>query len=75
MNTETGAGWDSLGVGFLQQGAPELLFFWGAEEDQIVVHSGQQVIDLYVLPLTVLPELHGERDREMWMALFPLQCC
>lgn len=52
---------DSLGVGLLQQGAPELLLFWGAEVDQVVALSWQQVVYLHLLPLTVLPEL--QRDR------------
>lgn len=47
----------SLGVGFLQQGAPELVVVRGVEEDQTVPEGGQSVIHHHVQPLTVLPEL------------------
>lgn len=56
----------SLGIGFLQQCAPELIVVGGVEEDQAVPEGGQAVIDHHVQPLTVLPELvsrprHGDK--------------
>lgn len=47
----------SLGIGFLQQRAPELVVVGGVEEDQAVPERGQTVIDHDVQPFTVLPEL------------------
>lgn len=47
----------SLGVGFLQQGAPELVVVGRVQEDQAVPEGGQSVIDHHVQPLAVLPEL------------------
>lgn len=54
---------DSLGVGLFQEGAPELMSIWGVEVNQLVVHSGQQVVDPHLLPLAVLPELATGGDR------------
>lgn len=62
MHTPPG---DSLGIGLFQQGAPELVSIWGAEVNQLVVHSGQQVVYPHLLPLAVLPELsRGGRQRQ-----------
>lgn len=47
----------SLGIGFLQQCAPELIVVSRVEEDQAVPEGGQAVIDHDIQPLTVLPEL------------------
>lgn len=57
-------GMHSLGVGLLQQGAPELVAFRGAEVDQLVVLSRQQVVYPHLLPLTVLPELQTDRQKQ-----------
>lgn len=56
----------SLSIGFLQQCAPELIVISRVEEDQAVLEGGQAVINHYVQPLTVLPELvararHGDK--------------
>lgn len=52
----------SLGVGFLQQCAPELTVVSGMEEDQAVPEGGQAVIDHDIQPLAVLPELVPGQD-------------
>lgn len=54
---------DSLGIGLFQEGAPELISIWGAEVNQLVVHSGQQVVYPHLLPLAILPELATGGDR------------
>lgn len=53
----------SLGVGFFQQGAPELAVVGGVEEDQAVLEGGQPVIDDHIQPLAVLPELLAGAER------------
>lgn len=53
-------GGHSLGIGFLQQGAPELSVVGRVEEDQAVLEGGQPVIDDHVQPLAVLPELSAK---------------
>lgn len=55
-----------LGIGFLQQCAPELIVVGRVEEDQAIPEGGQAVINHHVQPLTVLPELvprarHGDK--------------
>lgn len=54
---------DSLGIGLFQEGAPELMSIRGVEVNQLVVHSGQQVVYPHLLPLAVLPELARGGDR------------
>lgn len=64
-HTHTHTHMDLLGIGFLQEGAPELIFSWRTKVDQFVVQSGQQVIYPHLLPLPIHPELWGrERERE-----------
>lgn len=55
----------SLGVGFFQQGAPELIVVSRVEENQAVPEGGQAVIDHHIQPLTVLPELLPRKKTEM----------
>lgn len=60
---------NSLGVSLLQQGAPELVFVWGAEVDKLVALSGQQVVYPHLLPLSVLPELQRERGSGVFVTV------
>ena len=48
---------NSLGVGLLQQGAPEILAMGGVHEYQLVVPSGQPVVHDHVQPVPKLPKL------------------
>lgn len=52
--------WDSLGVGLLQQSAPELGALRRVHEQELPVLGGQQVIHHHVHPLAELPDLGGE---------------
>lgn len=47
----------SLGIGFLEQGAPELVAFGRVHKYQLSVLGGQQVIHDNVHPLPKLPQL------------------
>lgn len=46
-----------LGVGLLQQRAPELTAFLGVQEEQLPILGGQPVVHHHLHPLAVLPEL------------------
>ena len=48
---------DVLGVGLLQQGAPELIPLGGLGEHQLVVEGGDAVIDDNIHPVAIAPEL------------------
>lgn len=50
-----------LGVGFLQQGAPELIVGGGVKHDEFISHRRQPVVHHDVQPFVVLPEL---RERQ-----------
>lgn len=50
-----------LGVGFLQQGAPELVVGGGVKQDEPVPHRRQPVVHHDVQPLVVVPELRWEQ--------------
>lgn len=52
---------DLLGVGFLQQGAPELVVGVGVKHDELVLHRRQPVVHHDVHPLVVVPELRWEQ--------------
>lgn len=54
----------SLGVGLLQQGAPELISLSRLGEDQLVVESGDAVINDDVHPVSITPELKGNRRND-----------
>lgn len=46
----------SLGIGLLQQGAPELVALRGVQEDQFPPVGREAIVDDHVHPLAVLPE-------------------
>ena len=48
---------DVLGVGLLQQGAPELIPLGGLGEHQLVVEGGDAVVDDNIHPVAIAPEL------------------
>ena len=50
----------SLGVGLLQQSAPELVSGLRVHEDEFAVDRGQQVVDHHVNPLAVSPKVEVE---------------
>lgn len=52
---------DLLGVGFLQQGTPELVVGGGVKQDELVPHRRQPVVHHDVQPLVVVPELRWEQ--------------
>jgi len=43
----------SLGVGLLQEGAPELVLVRGVHEDELVIVGGQSVIHNHLDPITL----------------------
>ena len=47
---------DLLGIGFLQQGAPEFVLGLGVHEDELSVSCRQEIVDDDVNPLSVPPE-------------------
>lgn len=49
-----------LGIGLLHQGTPELIFGVGVAVNELVVDSGQPVIDDHVHPLPKAPEVEME---------------
>ena len=49
-----------LGIGFLQQSAPELVALLGVSEDQASVDGRQEVVDDHVDPLAEAPEAEVE---------------
>jgi len=51
---------DVLGVGLLQQGAPELVPLGRLGEHQLVVEGGDAVVDDNVHPVAIAPELQGQ---------------
>ncbi len=53
-----------LGVGLLQQGAPELPPLRRVDEHQLSIFDRQTVVDHHVHPLPELPELQTGRKRE-----------
>ena len=54
----------SLGVGLLQQGAPELVPLGRLGEHQLVVEGGDAVVDDNINPVAIAPKLDGaERVR------------
>lgn len=48
-----------LGIGFLQQGTPELVVGGGVKHDELISHRWQPVVHHDVQPFVVLPELRG----------------
>lgn len=64
---------DSLGISLFQERAPELVSIWRAEVNQLVVHSGQQVVYPHLLPLAVLPELATGGDSGRSRSTLPAQ--
>ena len=46
-----------LGIGLLQQCAPEFTAFFGMQEEQLSILGGEPVIHDLLLPLSILPEL------------------
>ena len=48
---------DVLGVGLLQQGAPELIPLGGLGEHQLVVEGGDAVVNDNIHPVAIAPEL------------------
>lgn len=51
-----------LGIGFLQQGAPELVVGGRVKHDEVVSHRGQAIVDNNVQPLIVLPKLRRKTE-------------
>lgn len=51
---------DSLGVGLLQQSAPELVPLCRLGEHQLVVDGRDAVVNDNINPVAVAPELHVE---------------
>lgn len=51
-----------LGVGFLQQGAPELVVGGRVKHDKLVSHRGQAIVHNNVQPLVVLPKLQRKTE-------------
>ena len=49
-----------LGIGFLQQGTPELIAFLGLQEDELAVECGEAVVHHNVHPLAKVPETEVE---------------
>lgn len=64
---------DSLGISLFQERAPELVSIWRAEVNQLVVHSGQQVVYPHLLPLAVLPELATGGDSSRSRSTYQLR--
>lgn len=62
---------NSLGVGFLQQRAPELAALLRVHKDQLPVLGGQPVVHHHVHPLPILPELGERRKWKMMEAGVP----
>ena len=52
-----------LGIGLLQQGAPELVPLGGLGEDQLVVEGRDAVVDDDVDPVAITPELKVTKRR------------
>lgn len=54
-----------LGIGFLQQSAPEFAAFFRVQKDQLSILGGKPVINDHVHPLSILPELGvGKHDMD-----------
>ena len=51
-----GRKWKSLGIGLLEQGAPELIAVLGVHVDEVVASARQTIIDQHLYPPAVLPE-------------------
>ena len=49
-----------LGIGFLQQGSPELVFLDGPEVDQLAVAGGQEVVNHHFHPRAESPKPEPE---------------
>lgn len=54
----------SLGVGFLQQGAPELVPLRGLGEHQLVVEGWDAVVNDDVDPVAIAPELKRGKEKQ-----------
>ena len=46
-----------LGIGLLQQRAPEFTAFFGMQEEQLSILGGEPVVHDHLHPLSILPEL------------------
>ncbi len=55
---------DSLGICFLDEGAPELVRFGRVNEDELPVPRGQQVVHNYVNPPARPVELEENTDSQ-----------
>lgn len=53
-----------LGVGLLQQSAPELSAFSRVDEQQLAIFDWQLVVDHHVHPLPKLPELQSKKENQ-----------
>ena len=51
---------NSLGVGLLQQSAPELVARLGVTEDELALAGGETVVDDHLDPLAEAPEVEFE---------------
>ncbi len=55
---------DSLGVGLLQQGAPELVPLSRLREDQLVVEGWDAVVNDDIDPVAITPELRSRNNQK-----------
>lgn len=62
-----------LGVGFLQEGAPELVIRGRVQHDELVPHWRQSVVHHHIQPAVMLPELRERQrvktSRQLWKIL------
>lgn len=56
----------SLGIGLLQQGAPELVPLSGLSEDQLVVEGRDTVVNDDIDPVAIAPELKARRRQKQY---------
>ena len=62
LPTQDKTEWFSLGIGLLQQGAPELVPLGGLSEDQLVVEGRDAVVNDDIDPVAITPELKGRKE-------------